>query len=88
MSFHNNRPKTKTILPDHLKDRKHHVSQRGTYWKDVPKKVDWRDKHVVSKVKFQGGCGACWAFAVTQTIESMQVNIQIMILNKSNQNLF
>jgi len=35
-----------------------------------PSTVDWREKNVVSKVKNQGGCGSCWAFASTETMES------------------
>ncbi|KAL1506001.1 hypothetical protein ABEB36_005439 [Hypothenemus hampei] len=50
------------------------ISKRSTstYWPGIPKQIDWRDKHVVSKVKHQKDCGACWAFAVIETIESMK----------------
>ncbi|XP_064608137.1 cathepsin O-like [Liolophura sinensis] len=40
-------------------------------FKDLPKKVDWRDKHIISPVKNQLHCGACWAFSSVETVESM-----------------
>jgi len=36
----------------------------------LPAAVDWRESGVVSAVKDQGGCGSCWAFAATETMES------------------
>ncbi|XP_066151635.1 cathepsin O-like [Euwallacea fornicatus] len=43
------------------------------FWDDsIPKIVDWREAGIVTKVKQQENCGACWAFAVTECLESMQ----------------
>ncbi|XP_055602893.1 cathepsin O-like [Uranotaenia lowii] len=37
----------------------------------LPKIVDWREKGVIGPVKSQGGCGACWAISVLDTISSI-----------------
>jgi len=38
---------------------------------DVPHRFDWRDRKVVSAVRNQGPCGACWAHSTVATVESM-----------------
>lgn len=39
--------------------------------KNIPRKVDWREKGIISPVFNQGACGACWAYSTIETIEAM-----------------
>lgn len=59
--------------------RNHHSKHRNVRTRqlfnsdhlNVPGEFDWRDRNVVSKVRNQGKCGACWAHSTVATVESM-----------------
>ncbi|XP_012284997.1 cathepsin O isoform X2 [Orussus abietinus] len=61
----------------------------------IPLKFDWRDKKVITPVRNQGTCGACWAFSTVEVAESMfaikngslqQLSVQEMIDCAKNSN--
>lgn len=49
--------------------------------------VDWRVRGVVTSIKNQGPCGACWAFAATAQIESYLLLKSGLNVSLSNQQL-
>eukprot|EP01061_Rhynchopus_euleeides_P010372 TRINITY_DN19815_c0_g1_i1.p1 TRINITY_DN19815_c0_g1~~TRINITY_DN19815_c0_g1_i1.p1 ORF type:complete len:378 (+),score=139.75 TRINITY_DN19815_c0_g1_i1:39-1136(+) len=48
--------------------RLHKPSTRNV--SQFPAMMDWRAAGVVTPIKDQGGCGSCWAFSATETIET------------------
>ncbi|CAH0561404.1 unnamed protein product [Brassicogethes aeneus] len=55
-------------LDDDFSESKHY-SKRSA--RRIPSKVDWRVQNVTTKIKNQHKCGACWAFSIIATVESM-----------------
>lgn len=47
------------------------VSPASNPDRELPVRVDWREKGIISEVRNQGKCGACWAYSTVETIESM-----------------
>jgi hypothetical protein len=54
---------------------------------DLPKEFDLRDLNVVPPVKDQGGCGSCWAFSKTASLESAHALMNGELLDLSEQEL-
>ena len=70
----------------------HHSNGIDTFLADdadltLPKRVDWVRKGAVTRVRDEGSCGACWAFAAVAAIESANQIYTGKLINLSEQEL-
>lgn len=76
--------RTQLTLESSVPKMKKNVNDLNAYLGVLPPTLDWRHKGVVTPIKNQGLCGACWSFSTVSAIESIVAinHGQLMLLSE------
>ncbi|XP_074334965.1 senescence-specific cysteine protease SAG12-like [Apium graveolens] len=75
-----------TVMPENYGDYGRRYFRYANV-QSVPESVDWRDRGVVTPVKYQGQCGSCFAFASVAAVESINAITSGQLVSLSEQEI-